>query len=305
MPTSARPVTRLLAALETAELFQALPGLAYDSIASSLQSTPLPSPRIGPLSRRNMNVEEGTVTQPPSPPSSRDERPRMSQGDRAQSPPAPPDDDALLPPMTVEQLRAVIAVLAPQPAPTIHPQPRERERSAARSPKAAALMAAASTLPKLKEDSYAAWAFTVSDAIKNAGLWDHITGRVARPSPTDTRGVERFVQEAGVVRTVIMGALTHEQSYRYLEGTSTAREAWDALKAAYAKSDGASLMVLDNRFVELNLSEGGDVIVHAASLKNIRRQLAGTQFEVTAARACNALYRSLPPPPMRTSAKSS
>jgi hypothetical protein len=173
---------------------------------------------------RDMNTSDGTTSQAPSTPDSGVNPPGSLQsplGNRPQSPSTPANPNAVIPAMMVDQFHAIIAALVPA-QPQVQVQTRERERSAARSPKAAALMAAAGMLPKLKEDSYAGWVFAVSDVIKNTRLWDHVTGQTVRPNATDTRNRDRFDQEAGAVRTVIMGALTHEQSYCYLEGTTTA-----------------------------------------------------------------------------------
>ncbi|KAL5636269.1 hypothetical protein ACGC1H_004926 [Rhizoctonia solani] len=163
-----------------------------------------------------------------------------------------------------------------------------------RSHRAAALTAIASTLPKLQEGSYAQWAFAVGDAIRNAGLWDYISGDVTCPTDKTSKEYDLYIQESGAVRAVIIGALDHEKSFRYLGGTTTPKEAWDALRVRYHSSDDSAIRAIEEQLMGLRLEEGGNLIEHIALFKKLKRELDGSEFEVNPTRATQWLWRSLP-----------
>ncbi|EUC65985.1 Copia-like polyprotein/retrotransposon, partial [Rhizoctonia solani AG-3 Rhs1AP] len=163
-----------------------------------------------------------------------------------------------------------------------------------RSHRAAALTATASTLPKLQEGTYAQWAFTVGDAIRNAGLWDYISGDVTCPTDKTSKEYDLHIQESGAVRAVIIGALDHEKSFRYLGGTTTPKEAWDALRVRYHSSDDSAIRAIEEQLMGLRLEEGGNLIEHIALFKKLKRELDGSEFEVNPTRATQWIWRSLP-----------
>ncbi|CAE6531736.1 unnamed protein product [Rhizoctonia solani] len=164
-----------------------------------------------------------------------------------------------------------------------------------RSSRAATLAAAASAFPKLKEGAYSQWAFVVGDAIRSAGLWDYISGDIACPADRASKEYDLYLQESGVVRAVIVGALDPEKSFRYLGGTTTSKEAWDALKARYYDSDDAALRAIDEQLMGLRLEEGGNLAEHIALFKELKRELDDSDFEVNPTRAVLWMWRSLPP----------
>ncbi|KAG8729726.1 hypothetical protein FRC11_008146 [Ceratobasidium sp. 423] len=158
--------------------------------------------------------------------------------------------------LTPEQLAAVFQTFASLhnsatvPAPTPAPIPTSNDTSR-RSHHATTLTAIASSLPKLKEGKYSEWEFTVRDAIRTAGLWDYVSGNASCPVDTTSCEYDIYVQESGAVRTAIIGALDHETSFRYLTGTKTPKEAWDALRSRYRVSDEAELRALDEELMGL------------------------------------------------------
>ncbi|KAG8708807.1 hypothetical protein FRC08_018699 [Ceratobasidium sp. 394] len=128
---------------------------------------------------------------------------------------------------------------------------RQRVPSEVDSHQAKQLLASATALPKLKDSIYSQWSFAVSDLIRSAGLLGHINGSSQQPDGTDARVLEKRHLEDSAVPSVIMGALDHNMSYRYLEGTSTTQEAWIALEHHYKTSDMASLMGIDRELASL------------------------------------------------------
>ncbi|KAG8728806.1 hypothetical protein FRC11_010150, partial [Ceratobasidium sp. 423] len=163
--------------------------------------------------------------------------------------------------LTPEQLAAVFQTFvslhnsATVPAPAPAPIPTANDTSR-HSHRATTLTAIASSLPKLKEGKYSEWEFAVGDAIQTAGLWDYVSGNASCPADTTS-------------------PLDHETSFRYLTGTKMPKEAWDALRSRYRVR--------------------GNLIDHVAKFKRLRRQLEGSDFELTPPRAIQWMWKSLPP----------
>ncbi|QRV81849.1 Pol polyprotein/retrotransposon [Ceratobasidium sp. AG-Ba] len=170
-----------------------------------------------------------------------------------------------------------------------------RNANPSRSNKASTLIAMASSLPKLRGDSYSLWSAAVMTAVRSSGLNAYMDGTVAPPSPDDANSFDLYIQESGAIRTVIIGTLDPETSHRYLDEAETPKQIWDALKQRYQISDMAALRVIDERLVNLRLHEGGDLPEHLAVFKKLLRDLQGTKFDVTKERAIEWLYKSLPP----------
>ncbi|QRV75798.1 Copia-like polyprotein/retrotransposon [Ceratobasidium sp. AG-Ba] len=172
---------------------------------------------------------------------------------------------------------------------------RQRQPSEPESQKAKALISANSSLPKLQDGTYSQWAFAVSDLVRVNGLSGHLDGSAAQPDGTDRRALDKWEQEDGTVRATIISSLDPAMSHHYLEGTTTARQAWEALERHYKTSNAAALMAIDKQLADLRMAEGGNVIDHIVTLKNLKRRLDGSDFEVNEARAKAILFRSLPP----------
>ncbi|KAG9094427.1 hypothetical protein FS749_012503 [Ceratobasidium sp. UAMH 11750] len=174
-------------------------------------------------------------------------------------------------------------------------QPHQRTPSEVESRKAKALRASNVDLPKLKDGTYTRWSFAVSDVIESAGLRGHLDGSATRPDGTDPRALEKWTQEDAAVRSTIVGTLDHDMTYRYLEGTKTAKEAWDVLERHYRTSDYATLMAINGDLMNLRMPEGGDVIEHIVTLRQLKCQLDGSHFQVNEHQCKAILFRSLPP----------
>ncbi|KAJ1310586.1 hypothetical protein OPQ81_007315 [Rhizoctonia solani] len=196
--------------------------------------------------------------------------------------------------LSPDQLSAVFQTMSTFYNLITAPSLASNDPCAHRSHRAAALAAAASTLPKLKEGAYPQWAFAVGDAIRSAGLWDYVSGDVTSPADKTSKEYDLYLQESGIVRAVIVGALDPDKSFRYLGGTTTPKEAWDILRLRYHDSDDAALRAIDEQLMGLRLEEGGNLIEHIALFKKLKRELDGSDFEVNPTRAVQWMWRSLP-----------
>ncbi|KAG9093361.1 hypothetical protein FRC07_011475 [Ceratobasidium sp. 392] len=176
--------------------------------------------------------------------------------------------------LTPDQLSAMISsavqATVTQVMQNVNP-PRQRTLSEVESRKAKTLLSSASLLPKLKDGAYSQWSFALSDTVRLAGLLGHIDGTVICPGGTDTHAQEKWDQEDAAVQAAIVGALDHDMVYRYLEGTKTSKEAWDALEKHWKTNNTASLMAIDKEPANLRMSKGGDVIEHIANLRRLKR----------------------------------
>ncbi|QRV82277.1 Pol polyprotein/retrotransposon [Ceratobasidium sp. AG-Ba] len=199
--------------------------------------------------------------------------------------------------LSPEQLSAIFAQFAAaHNAVASQPQaPMPRNTNPSRSNKASTLIAMASSLPKLRGDSYSLWSTAIMTAVRSSGLSAYMDGSITPPSTDDAGNFDLYIQESGAIRTVIIGTLDPETSHRYLDEAETPKQIWDALKQRYQISDMAALRVIDERLVNLRLHEGGDLPEHLAVFKKLLRDLQGTKFEVTKERAIEWLYKSLPP----------
>ncbi|QRV80821.1 Pol polyprotein/retrotransposon [Ceratobasidium sp. AG-Ba] len=196
-----------------------------------------------------------------------------------------------------DQLSAIFAqfasihnAVAPQPQPSV-----SRSSNPSCSHKASTLIAMASSLPKLRGDSYSLWSSALRTAIRSSGLGAYIEGTIVPPPADDSNALDLYIQESGAIRTVMLGTLDPETSHRYLDEAETPKQIWDAIKQRYQISDRAALRAIDERLVNLRLDEGGDLSEHLAIFKKLLRDLHGTKFEVTTERAIEWLYKSLPP----------
>jgi hypothetical protein len=200
--------------------------------------------------------------------------------------------------LPVDQLVAIItAVLNSVQQPLSVPQPiaaHTCECSASRSHRAATLQAATAQLLKLKEMNYSQWEFAITLAIKSADLWGYIEGTVVIPLRSETHEYDKYIQESGAIINAITGSLEHEVSYRYLDGTKTAKEAWDSIRKHYRSDDKAWLMALDKELVNLKMANGGDAVEHVSTFCQLMRQLTSTDFKVKDSCAIAMMYRSLP-----------
>ncbi|QRV96995.1 Copia-like polyprotein/retrotransposon [Ceratobasidium sp. AG-Ba] len=141
-----------------------------------------------------------------------------------------------------------------------------RDPSPPRSHKAATLIAMGSSLPKLRRDSYSEWSTSMRTAIQSCGLLQYIDTDLVCPAATEVLEHDRYIQEAGALRTIIMGTLDQGVSHHYLDDKISPREVWEAIKLRYRISDKAALRSIDERL-----------------------------FEVTKEQAIEWLYKSLPP----------
>ncbi|KAG9119464.1 hypothetical protein FRC07_005500 [Ceratobasidium sp. 392] len=176
--------------------------------------------------------------------------------------------------LTPDQLSAMISsavqATVTQVMQNVNPL-RQRSLSEVDSRKAKMLLSSASSLPKLKDGTYLQWSFAVSDTVWSAGLLGHLDGTLKRPDRTNAHVQEKWDQEDAAVCVAIVGALDHNMVYCYLEGTKTAKEAWDALKRHWKTNDTASLMAIDKELGNLRMSKGGGVVEHIANLRRLKR----------------------------------
>ncbi|KAG8726731.1 hypothetical protein FRC10_006819, partial [Ceratobasidium sp. 414] len=136
------------------------------------------------------------------------------------------------------------------------------------------------SLLKLKDGSYSQWSFNLSDKIQTAGVLGHVDGSLQQPDGTDPRALDKWLLEDAAIRSTIVSALDHNMTYCYLEGTTTAGEAWDALEQHYKTSNTASLMALNKELASLHMLEGSDVVEHIATLRRLKHHLDGSDFAV-------------------------
>lgn len=122
-------------------------------------------------------------------------------------------------------------------------------------------------IKKLNNDNYEKWKCKLELLFIKDKLWRVITQDP--PSPITTAWTEKDNEARATI-----GLLCEDDQLEYIEGTSTAKEAWEALKTQHQKSSLSTTVNLLRTIFGSRLQEGGDVEKHVNSILEATKRLA-------------------------------
>jgi hypothetical protein len=158
-------------------------------------------------------------------------------------------------------------------------------------------------IEKLNGQNYQAWKFQVTLLLVEKGLKGFVDGTVTPPDASDFTGIDagaqyRKAQESFEERKGRAWALiclnVETDLMVYLEGTTTAQEAWDVLANTFEARSVTQLVRLSRRFYASALPEGGNVIEHITAMTMLRKQLKEQGEEISSQKFAVTLLGSLP-----------
>lgn len=129
------------------------------------------------------------------------------------------------------------------------------------------------TIEKLKEGTYATWAFQCRMLLVIEGVWDVVEEGVGE-SPSAT--VKKQDQRALAI--VVLNVTDHIQSH--LRSCKTAHEAWSKLAELYEKNGLPGLLALMQRFLNLRLDEDS-MGAYIARVRELSNEFEATGHEMS------------------------
>jgi hypothetical protein len=141
----------------------------------------------------------------------------------------------------------------------------------------------------LESDGYWEWATRMEDLLIYKELGDCIL-RDGNQIPVDNVAEKLRDRKAlSLIRSHVSGGLLP-----YLQGRSTAMEAWEILKQMYATSLDAKKSLLEEQLLKLSKSKSEDIPEFCGRAQKIRLELIAAGERVSEERVIRAILRGLP-----------
>ena len=156
-------------------------------------------------------------------------------------------------------------------------------------------------------NNYATWCTYVKAVLKGQGLYGHITGTTARPSPSapstktagsgqseaDTKAVAEWDRHDDKAQSIILLGVTPAM-LGYIAGDMTARQMWDKLATQCHRKDMATRISLMQQLFSTRLRAADNVDQHIHTMAEIRDRLINIGKPLDDAVAAIALLLSVP-----------
>ena len=147
---------------------------------------------------------------------------------------------------------------------------------------------------KMNGSNYRAWVFNMRLYLESLDLFDHVIGTEAAPgedAPDEAR--TNFNMGAKKAWTHICLAIEPEQQLHVRE-TTTAKEAWDALKKQFARESLLPKVRLSQQYYSCRFHSGDNMLEHIGKLRSLHDQLKEMGVELDDKELAMTLLASLP-----------
>lgn len=149
---------------------------------------------------------------------------------------------------------------------------------------------------KLNGSNYRSWAFNMRLYLESLDLFEHADGSAETPTSTgnDAAALLRaFNSRAKKAWTSICLAVEPEQQIHVRE-TTTAKEAWDALKSQFARESILQKIRLRQQYYSCRFQSGNSMLEHITHLRSLHDQLKEMGVSVDDKELAMTLLASLP-----------
>ena len=147
---------------------------------------------------------------------------------------------------------------------------------------------------KLNGSNYRTWSFNMRLYLESLELFGHADGTAETPAEDASAAVRRsFNSGAKKVWTHICLAIESEHQI-HVRDTTTAKEAWDALKKQFARESLLQKVRLRQQYYSLRYHPGSNMLEHISHLRSLHNQLKEMGVDVDDKELAMTLLASLP-----------
>eukprot|EP00794_Sanderia_malayensis_P002818 gene2818-3255_t len=147
---------------------------------------------------------------------------------------------------------------------------------------------------KLNGSNYRTWSFNIRLYLESLDLFEHVDGAAEMPDgDPNSKVVKLFRQRAKKAWTYICLAIDPDQQI-HVRDTTTAEEAWNALKAQFARTSILQKVRLRQQYYSSQFVSGGNMLQHINRLKSLHEQLKEMGAAIDDQELAMTLLSSLP-----------
>lgn len=147
---------------------------------------------------------------------------------------------------------------------------------------------------KLNSSNYRTWSFNMKLYLESQDLFEHVDGTAEEPDGDDiAREARIFRQRAKKAWTYICLAVEPEQQI-HVRDTTTAAEAWNALKNQFARESIVQKVRLRQQYYSCRFENGGNMLTHINHLRSLHDQLKEMGASIDDKELAMTLLSSLP-----------
>ena len=149
-------------------------------------------------------------------------------------------------------------------------------------------------MTKLNGTNYRDWAFNMRLHLESLDLFEHADGSAESPADDAPEAVKKkFISSAKKAWTYICLAVEPEQQIHVRE-TKTAKEAWDALKAQFARESILLKIKLRQQYFSCKFQSGSNMLQHINHMRSLHDQMREMGISVNDKELAMTLLASLP-----------
>jgi len=154
---------------------------------------------------------------------------------------------------------------------------------------------------KLKDDNYPDWKFDVVMVMRTAGgdLYNVVTGKISRPEdPKDPSNAD-LIKNQGIWDTLlgegiaIIGLTIDPTQKEFIRESTTAFEAWDALKEMYEKDSTSKRTALKRKFYSYQHDTSKPISTYISEITSAANALKAIGIQLTSIDITHVLIYSL------------
>ena len=147
---------------------------------------------------------------------------------------------------------------------------------------------------KLNGGNYRTWSFNIRLYLESLDLFEHVDGTAEMPDEDpNSKAAKLFRQRAKKAWTYICLAVDSDQQI-HVRDTQTAAEAWNALKAQFARTSILQKVRLRQEYYSSRFFSGGNMLQHINRLKSLHEQLKEMGAAIDDQELAMTLLSSLP-----------
>ena len=149
-------------------------------------------------------------------------------------------------------------------------------------------------IPKLNGANYRDWSFNMRLYLESLDLFGHVDDSVEVPGEDASEQVrQQFRNASKKAWTYICLAVEPDQQI-HIRNTTTAKEAWDALKSQFARISISQLVRLRQKYYSSKFQSGGNMLEHINRIKSLHDQLKEMGAKIDDGELAMTLLASLP-----------
>ena len=147
---------------------------------------------------------------------------------------------------------------------------------------------------KLNGANYRDWTFNMRLYLESLDLFGHVDGTVEVPAEDTSAQVKRKFNSASKKAWTYICLAVEPNQQIHVRNTTTAKEAWDALKNQFARISISQIVRLCQKYYSSKFQSGGNMLEHINHLKSIHDQLKEMGANIDDGELAMTLLASLP-----------